>query len=282
MHSMLLDSYHLALYPFHRAAHLIPAFLWRPLLAAPLLAALVIAGGARLLGAATTATGAALTAGLAALAGWAMMSPQLLTLWPPPPAMRLPGLAVIVLTDAVLRARAKAPGWVLLCASALLSAWWLRGAPFTGAGLANCMPIFLGLAAAFPLARRLAKGDSGWASIGAALALAGSLMVTGAAPIWWHAALVPAIIPATLLGIPAASPTLATLLVAAAAATLVAADRGRFVPIDAACLIPLLVWALSPRLAPRVNRAGPAVAGLLAAGICVGLAWAAGRAIASH
>jgi hypothetical protein len=239
MHALLTHATHLALLPMHEAMQ--PA--WRPLVVALALAfAVRLAGGAP-----------AMVAALAALAGWAAQDVVLLSVWPPPATARLPGLALILVLTVAVRQRSKAaPGWWLLPATAALAAWWLRGAPLAGPGLVNCMPAFLGFLAAFPLARRLAQGDQGFAGIAAALALAGVLWVTGAPTIFLRAALVPACAAAALLGQAEA---------------------------DAACLTPLLVWALAPALAPRVARSGQAIAGLLAAALCIGLAYAAERAM---
>jgi hypothetical protein len=266
MHALLTHATHLALLPMHEAMQ--PA--WRPLVVALALAfAVRLAGGAP-----------AMVAALAALAGWAAQDVVLLSVWPPPATARLPGLALILVLTVAVRQRSKAaPGWWLLPATAALAAWWLRGAPLAGPGLVNCMPAFLGFLAAFPLARRLAQGDQGFAGIAAALALAGVLWVTGAPTIFLRAALVPACAAAALLGQAEAGAALAMPIVLVAAATIAATDHGRLTPIDAACLTPLLVWALAPALAPRVARSGQAIAGLLAAALCIGLAYAAERAM---
>jgi hypothetical protein len=77
-------------------------------------------------------------------------------------------------------------------------------------------------------------------------------------------------------------PGLAGLLVAAAISAIVASDRGRLVPVDIACLVPLLAWPLAARLTPRLSASGPALAGLLAAASCVALAWLAAHALAAR
>jgi len=266
MHALLAHATQLALLPLHEA--MLPA--WRPLVVALAVAfAVWLAGGAP-----------AMVAALAALAGWAAQDFFLLSVWPPPVTGRLPGLALILALNVALRQRSKgAPGWWLLPVTAVFAGWWLRGAPLTGPGLVNCMPAFLGFLAAFPLARRLAQGDQGFASIAAAFALAGGLWVTGAPTIFVRAALVPACAAVALFGQSEAGAALALPIVLAAAATIVATDRGRLTPIDAACLAPLLVWPLSPVLAPRVARSGQAIAGLLAAALCIGLAYTAERAM---
>jgi hypothetical protein len=266
MHALLAHATQLALLPLHEA--MLPA--WRPLVVA-----LAVAVAVRLAGGAP-----AMVASLAALAGWAAQDFAQLSVWPPPVNGRLPGLALILVLNVALRQRSKgAPGWWLLPATAALAGWWVRGAPLNGPGLVNCMPAFLGFLAALPLARRLAQADQGWASIAAAVALAGGLWVTGAPAIFFRAALVPACAAAALLGQAEAGTALAMPIVLAAAATIAATDHGRLTPIDAACLAPLLVWALSPALAPRVARSGHAIAGLLAAALCIGLAYAAERAM---
>ena len=256
MHALFVHAYHLALLP-----------MWRPLLVA-----LGVAFAMRL-----ASAGAPAAAGCAVLAGWVVQSFPSIAVWPEPPAGRLPGLALCVLAEALLRQRNKGASWWLLPATAAVAAWWLRGAPLSGAGFINTMPVFLGFLAALPLARRFSSGDKGWATLGAALALAGGLWVTGAAPNFTRAALVPACAALALLDVPEAAPNLAGMIVVMAAAAIVASDRGRLVPIDAACVAPMLVWILTPGLAPRVARSGPAVAGLLGAALCVLIAWAAGR-----
>jgi hypothetical protein len=266
MHALLAHAYHLALLPIHVV--MLPV--WRPLVVC-----LFVALAIRLAGF------GAMAAGFAVLAGWVAQDMAWLGAWPPPPVARLPGLALILLAESLLRQRGKGTGgWWILPVSAALGAWWLRGAPVSGPAVLRCMPVFLGLVAALPLARLLARDDSGWGGIGASLALAGGLWVTGASPHWARAALVPAVSAAALLGLTDAAPVLAGVIVMASAAALVASDRGRLVPVDAACLVPLLAWALAPRLAPRLARSSPAVAGLAAAALCIGLAWVARRALA--
>jgi hypothetical protein len=261
MHALLASAYHLALLPWLRpvAAALLGALLLRGLGLAPALAA---AG--------------------AGLAGWLVLGFPY-SVWPLPPPSRLPGLALIVLADAGARAGPKrAAAWWVLPVTAAAAAWWLRGAPLEGAALVNCVPVFLGFAFAFPLVRRLARADTGWGSLGAALALAGGLMVSAASVRWIAASLVPAAVALALLGMRDAMPGLAGLLVAAAISAIVASDRGRLVPVDIACLVPLLAWPLAARLTPRLSASGPALAGLLAAASCVALAWLAAHALAAR
>jgi len=259
MHALLAHATHLALMPH-----------WRPLGVA-----LAVAFGVRFAG-----RSAAMVAAISVLAGWTTQYFALLTGFAPPAGARLPGLAAILMIDAVFRQRARAaPGWWLLPATAALAGWWVRGAPLTGPGLVNGMPAFLGFLAALPLARRLARGDPGWASIAAAIGLAGGLWVTCAPPHYQRAALLPACAALALLGRAEAGAALAPAIVVAAGATIVTTEHGRFTPIDAACLTPLLVWALAPALAQGVARSVDAVAGLLAVALCVGLAWAAETAL---
>ncbi len=71
---------------------------------------------------------------------------------------------------------------------------------------------------------------------------------------------------------------LAGAITVAAATALVASDRGRLVPVDVACVIPLLAWVLVPRF-KRAGRHAPPMPAVLAAAICVALAWAARRVL---
>lgn len=241
MHALLAHAYHLALVPFHLAARPV----WRPLGAC-----LLIALGGRVIGGLRNPLGAAMVAGAAVLAGSLVLAPP--SSWPLAPVARLAGLAAIVLGEAVLRAWGWRPFLPLAAASAL-GAWWLRGAPLAGPAIANCMPVLLGLLAGLPLARRLARGDRGWATAAAAASLAGGLAVTGAAPHWVWAAAIPALVAICLTGLAAAPPVLAGMIVMVSTAALVASDRGRLVPVDAACLAPLLAWLLVPRFVVRVR-----------------------------
>jgi hypothetical protein len=260
MHDLLAALY-------HKSAHLLLAPAWRPP-AAAFLAGLAL----RLLGRGR----APLAAGLALLAGWlALTLPG--PLWPVDPLGRLPGLAVLVLAYTALAPRLR---WFAPLLLAAVAAWWLRGAPLGGAALASVVPVLLGLWAATAIALRLGRRDQGWTNIAAAAALAAAIAVSGGAMHWARAALVPACAGLALLGLDAAVPLqLGTVLVAAA--TVVASDRGRFLPIDAAAATPLLVWFAAPRLQPRLSQAGPALAGLLAAGAAVALVWG-GIALFAH
>jgi hypothetical protein len=196
---------------------------------------------------------------------------------PPTPLARLPGAAALLLGFTLLAPSAgRRTAWLALPLYAVLQAWWLRGAPLTGAGIADTVPVFLGLLAASVIVRRLAAPDTGWTSIAAAAALSASLYFLGGSFHWARAAMVPAFAGLTLLGLPLAVVPLAQATLVAAVAAVVASDRGRFIPVDAAAGAPLLVWLLAPRVLPRLNRAGPALAGAIAA--TAGVACAAGAA----
>ncbi len=256
MHALLAHAYHLALLPIHMGLR--PG--WRPFAAC-----LAVAALARLSGLAG-ARGGALAAGGSVLAGWWVLAPALA--WPLPPVARLSGLAGIVLAGALSRG-----GRFRLPLSAALAAWWLRGVPLDGAAIARSLPVFLGLAAASALARRLARADRSWGTVAASVSLAAGLAVAGAAPHWSMAALVVA---AAVLCLPGACAlVLADMVVMAGASALVASDRGRLVTVDTACLGPLLAWMLVPRLAPGLGRYGPIVAAALTVLLCMALTWAA-------
>jgi len=252
MHDLLAAIY-------HKSYHLIVLPSWRPPVAA-LVAGLLL----RLLGRRRSA----LAAGLALLAGWlALTLPG--PLWPADPLARLPGLAILLLGYSLVAPRL---GRFALLLFAVACAWWLRGAPLGGAGLASVVPVILGLWAAMAIAVRLGRRDTGWTGMAAAAALAAAIAVSGGAMHWARAALVPAFAGLALLGFDVVAPIqLAVVLVAAAA--VVASDRGRFIPVDAAALAPLLVWFLAPRVQPRLNQAGPALAGALSAAAVVAIVW---------
>ena len=245
---------------YHKALTLIAIRAWRPPVAA-FIAGLIL----RFLGRAH----ARLAGGLAVLAGWiALTWPA--PIWPASPVGRLPGLALLLIGYGFVAPRLGRGAIPLFAAAA---AWWLRGAPLGGSELAGIMPVFLGLLVALVVVRRIAAQDAGWTSIAAAASLAASIFLAGGAMHWARAALVPASAGLALLGLSeAVAPLqLATVLVAAAAIT--ASDRGRFIPIDAAAAAPLLVWFLAPRLQPRLNQAGPALAGAVA-GLCgIAIVW---------
>ncbi len=233
MHALLAHAYHLAQYGLH--VLLLP--LWHPPLAA-----LAVAAIGRIAGLARTQHGAGLTACAAALAGWVFLDPGWTT-WPPPPVARLPGLALILLGGTwLLEAMRPRAGALIALATAALAAWWLRGAPTGAATILYCLPVFLGLAAALLLARRLAHGDDGRGSATAALVLAAGMMLTGASAHWARAALVPAAAAIVLLGAVEASAALSGTIVLVAASAIVASDRGRVLLVDVAGLVPLLAW----------------------------------------
>jgi hypothetical protein len=171
-------------------------------------------------------------------------------------------------------------GFLALAGLALAAGWWMAGAPLSGAGLAGCVPVVLGLWAALALTRAVAQGDRGWAGIGAAVALAGATFLAGGSPHWARAALVPACAGVALLGVAEAVLPLAFATMLCGCLTVLASDRGRFVPVDLAVLAPLLVWVLAPRVLPRLNRAGPVLAALVATLGGVGLTLAAIRLLA--
>ena len=259
MHALLAHAYHLAL-------HALTSQLWRPPAAS-----LAVALALRLLGLARSARGAALACLGAVLAGWLLLNPQWSGLHPPPLA-RLPGLAVILLVQAAIGSgRRPRLDWLigLFCAGA--GAWWLRGAPVAGSAILYCVPVFLGLAACLPASRWLAGNDAGGGGIAASAALAGSLMVAGAAAHWARAAVVPGLAGLVLFGLRPAAPQVAAALVMTAASAVVASDRGRLVPVDVACAAPFLAWAM----VPRFFRSRPRLGWAMAAGACVWLSWAA-------
>jgi len=255
MHDLLAHALHAARFALHAATH--PLF--RPLIAAVLAAAAV-----RLIR-------PGLAAGVAVLTGWAALNSPLFA-WPLTPLGRLPGAALLLLGAAFLETRHK-PWLVRLGLAAVLS-WWLRGAPVSGAGISQCVPVFFGLLAGMALAERVSRpaaGDPGWAQVGAAAALAGALWVTGASTHWALAALVPAAAALVLIDVPAPSALLARSVTTVATAAILASDRGRFIPVDGAAAAPLAAWFFAPRL----TRLGPAGASALAAAACVAIAWGA-------
>jgi hypothetical protein len=212
---------------------------------------------------------ARLAAGLAVLTGWlALTWPA--PLWPAAPADRLPGLGLLLLGYGFAAPRLGRGALPLFAAAA---AWWLRGAPVGGAALASVMPVFLGLLAAAYIVRRVAAQDTGWTGIAAAASLAAAVYVAGGNMHWARAALVPAAAGLALLGLTESVAPLQLAILLAAAAAVVASDHGRLTPVDAAAAAPVLVWFLAPRLQPRLNRAGPALAGVVA-GVCgIAIVW---------
>jgi hypothetical protein len=252
MHSLLAHLYHLAILP-----------LWRAPAAAFLIALILRAMGRGK---------AAYAAGFAVLAGWLAVQYPVFSVLPAKPVDRLPGLAVILLGYIWLSPMAgKRTGFLMLPGFAVVAAWWIAGAPVAGPGIAGCVPVFLGVWAALALTRRLAAKDTGWAGIGAALALAGAIFLAGGSPHWARAALVPACAGLALVGVSEAALPLAFATILAGCLTVLASDRGRFVPVDLAVMAPLLVWFLAPRVLPRLNRAGPVLAAFVATLAGVGL-----------
>jgi hypothetical protein len=213
---------------------------------------------------------ARLAAGLAVLAGWlALTWPA--PLWPTNPTARLPGLALLLVAYGFAAPRLGRGAIPLFAAAA---AWWLRGAPLGGADLASVMPVFLGLLAAAVIVRRIASQDTGWTTIAAAACLGAALYLAAGNLHWARAALVPAAAGLTLLGLTDSVAPLQLATVLAAAAAVVASDHGRLTPVDAAATAPLLVWFLAPRMQPRLNQAGPALAGGAAALCGLAVVWA--------
>jgi hypothetical protein len=255
MHSLLVHAYSLALAPYWRAP----------------VAAFVVALLLRLAWRRRAPVGAA----LAVLAGWLAVQILPFSVMPARPVDRLPGLAAILLLYLWLSPRAGTRGaFLALPLLAVGAGWWMGGAPVGGPGVAGCVPIVLGVWAALALTRRFAGGASGWSGIGAALALAGAVTLAHGSPHWARAALVPACAGLALIGVPEAALPLAFATALTAAATVVASDQGRFIPVDVAVLAPLLVWLLAPRVLPRLHRAGPAMAAAIATlgGVAVTLA----------
>jgi hypothetical protein len=258
---------------YHMALRIILAPLWR----APVVG---FAAGlvARLLGPGRAGLGAA----LAVLAGWLALVLPLNPFLANGPVARLPGAAVLLAVYAQAgRGAGPLPGWLVLPLYAAAAGWWLRGAPFDGAGVANLVPVVLGLWAASALARWLARGDAGVTSVAAAVALGGGVALAGMAPPWVDAALVPATAGLALLGRSEAATVLAQAIVLVATAAVAASNRGRFAPVDLSAAAPFVVWVLAPRLLPRLNRAGPALAASLAAVCGVALVWG-GIALLAH
>jgi hypothetical protein len=245
MHLLIVHAYHLAILPYWRAP------------VAALLVALVLRLALR--------RTPIFAAALAVLAGWLAVQYPVLSVLPAKPIDRLPGLAVILLAYLWLSPRAgKRTAFLALAAVSLAASWWIAGAPLAGPGIANCVPVFLGVWAALTLTRKLSAPDRGLAGIGAAVALAMAIFLAGGSPHWARAALVPAAAGVALLGVPEAALPLAFATILTACITVLASDRGRFVPVDLAVAAPLLVWYLAPRVLPRLNRAGPVLAACVA------------------
>lgn len=207
-------------------------------------------------------------------AGWAVLALPVVMSLPLPPLERLPGAALLLLGYIMLTRRSGALWQAVLYAA--VQAWWLRGAPVSADGMAATVPVLLGLWAAGAVVRRMAAQDAGWNTIAASLALAVTLFLAGGALHWAQAALVVAFAGLALLGSAGAAGALAQACLLVCVEAIIASDHGRLVPVDAAVLAPFVVWWLAPRLLPRLHRAGPALAGALAAGGAVAAAWSAG------
>jgi len=260
MHEQLARVYHLAL-------RLLLTPLWRPPVAA-FAAGLVL----RLLG----QSRAPLAGALAVLAGWLALVLPLNPFTAAGPVARLPGAALLLLVyTQAARGRVPLPAWLGLPLYACAASWWLRGAPLHGPDIVNLVPVVLGLLAASAVARRLAARNAAISTVAAAAALAAALELAGAATHWSRAALVPAAAGLALLGRTGAAAPLAHALILVATASIAAANRGRFVPVDLAAAAPFVVWLLAPPLLPRLNRARPALAAALAAVGGVALVWGA-------
>ena len=260
MHEQLARIYHLA------------QRLW----ALPLWHAPVSAFGAGLLLRLLGPTNAARAAVLAVLAGWLVLVLPANPVTAATPVARLPGAALLLLVFVHTAARpGKMPRWLSLSLYAAATSWWLRGTPLDGPGIANLVPVLLGLLAAAAAARRLAAKDPGTTTIAAAFALAAAMAIAHAGPHWPRAALVCAGAGLGLYGLPDIAAPLAQAIVLVATAAVLASNHGHLVPVDLAAGAPFLVWLLAPRLLPRLNRAGPAMAGALAAIACVALIWVA-------
>lgn len=257
---------------------------------APLLA-LLVALAARLLG--HTAGKARLRGTEAAfglLAGWVLLTTPALhdltlhaVLAPTSEAGRLPIAALMILAASALMPAAGKPGRTIPLLLGALTGWWLAGAPAHGDALVRGMAAaaVCALATLWSL-RLLADGDA-WRSTAAAIALSAALLAAGAPEHWVEAALVAtgavaALLPAQAAGMMLASAAgLTSTAVAAELADGMAAHRTPG-PTDLACLTPLAVLLVAPRLLPRLTRAGPALAGILAGATCVVLVWAIGHA----
>ena len=216
---------------------------------------------------------AAAACGLGAAAGWAVLSN--LPAWPHAMADRLPELAVLALLFAYL---AELPAFrnsppAMVSVLALLSGWWLAGAPQSLAGLAPAWPSVAIIAAWTAAAALLLAEADGWLVAAAAFALWAALHAIDAPRIWILLALVPAgaalgALPAAggpLTRLPAAAGTGAVAGGAVAAAGLL--RHGRVGSLEFACLAPLAVALIGLRILPRLRRLSGAampVAGLLA------------------
>ena len=206
-------------------------------------------------------------------AGWAVLSN--LPAWPHAMPDRLPELALLALLFAYLaelpRFRGSPPAMVSVLA--LLSGWWLAGAPQSLTGLVHALPSVAIVAAWTAAAALLLAEADGWRVAAAAFALWAGLHAIDAPMIWVLLALAPAA--AALGALPAPGSPLTRLPAAAgigavAGGAVVAAGllrHGRVGPLEFACLAPLAVAWIGARILPRLRRLGGVampVAGLLA------------------
>lgn len=211
--------------------------------------------------------------GLGVAAGWAVLSN--LPAWPHAMPDRMPELALLALLFAYLAElptfRVSLPAMIAVLA--LLSGWWLAGAPRSLAGLEHSWSA-IAIVAAWTAATALLLAEAdGWRVAAAAFALWAALHAIDAPTIWILLALVPA--GAALGSLPAAGSPLTRLAAAAgtgavAGGAVAAAGllrHGRVGPLEFACLAPLAVAWIGARILPRLRRLGGAampVAGVLA------------------
>jgi hypothetical protein len=263
MHAFLARLYHL---PYAaRALQLAMSPKWWPPLAAFLVAAVV-----RVAWPAQAAAGA----GVAVVAGWFLLGYPSALFSFASPVGRLPAAALLLLAATLV------PRFLPLPVLAAILAWVLRGLPLTGDGLALCVPVWLGLMAALALTRRQQPDLP--AVIAASAALTASFFLGRAAIHWSWAAAIPALAGLPLLGLPAA-PVLAQAVVTVTAAAIIASDRGRFIPVDAAALTPFLVWWGAPRVQKLIAGRAAALIGLvLAAALAAASAYYAGRLLGAR
>jgi hypothetical protein len=217
---------------------------------------------------------------LACVAGWAVVTRSA---WPArsgPGLVLVPGAAACVLALLASWTGARRQRWAAVL-SVVIAGWWLAEAT---AGRVEFWRVwFAACALGWVLSRGMAEEPG--RGLASALALWGGLAVTGLSPGWAAVALVAA---AAWAGLAAAGrgafvPTGAmTGLVVATDLALGRLPRGGLNAADFACIAavgaPFLSGALLPR-AKRFGAAGPVASGLIAAGVCVGAAWVAWRAI---
>jgi hypothetical protein len=227
------------------------------------------------------ACGGGLLAGWWVLTGHGFSADALLA--PHSAAGRLILVALAGALVALASAMALAGRGLMPVVLALFTGWWLSGGPHSLAGLERTWPVLTCVALVVWAACRLLEDGDFWRALAAALALCVSLFAVGAGPFWLLLALVPAaslvaLAPGGRMPTGALLPAAAGMMAAGSAAVLVAGRLphegiGR---IDIAAAAPLLVLWLGPRL----GRAAPPVASLLAALIAVALATVAGRVLA--